>query len=542
MSRSSSNSHGTTNGKGVAGLDTIMVIRLVIASLIFAVSLILQLPELVGTVLLIVSAIVAGYDIVISALDKIKAGEIYCLQTVIILVAVLSFVIGFGIEGAALIILYQIGFGLIEYASERTKRSALELLQYNDDETVSRVEEIVSKPESTAMGLENATGSAASFVLKAAIVFAIIFAVVSPIVTNMSFVVAAHRALTIVIVATPLSVVVSIPLANHVGICYAAQFGVVFCSAAVMERSAEAKLAVLDKSGVFTAECPKLVSVQPSIIDKNTFMTFAAHAAYYSSQSFAKAISSAWTQEYKLELVSGFVDIPGYGVDLSIGGAHVTLASRELFVSRGISVPFEEIGNNKVMYMTVSDRYVGYLVISDDINADVKGIVPELKAAGVAKCILLSEEGNDSTDMLASELDFDESFGECDTAKKVKLVEDLSNSTRDSIIYVYSTGIEAHSAADIDMRVSTRSKFADAVINPDYIANLPNALRVCHRVNQVSTVNAIFAFVVKAILIFLSIIGFCNIWFAIFIDMVAAVATILHTIRVTSNPLFSFKG
>ena len=51
MSHSSSNTRRTTSSKSnSAGLDTVMVIRLVIASLIFAVSLILQIPELVSCV------------------------------------------------------------------------------------------------------------------------------------------------------------------------------------------------------------------------------------------------------------------------------------------------------------------------------------------------------------------------------------------------------------------------------------------------------------------------------------------------------------
>ena len=70
-----------------------------------------------------------------------------------------------------------------------------------------------------------------------------------------------------------------------------------------------------------------------------------------------------------------------------------------------------------------------------------------------------------------------------------------------------------------------------------YIANLPMALRLCTRVREVAAENAIFAFVIKAILIFLSLTGYCNIWFAIFIDMVAALATILNSIRVTSPSL-----
>ena len=56
---------------------------------------------------------------------------------------------------------------------------------------------------------------------------------------------------------------------------------------------------------------------------------------------------------------------------------------------------------------------------------------------------------------------------------------------------------------------------------------------------EIAIENAVFAFVVKTILVFLSIIGYCNIWFAIFIDMVAAVATILNSIRVTSESLIS---
>ena len=73
----------------------------------------------------------------------------------------------------------------------------------------------------------------------------------------------------------------------------------------------------------------------------------------------------------------------------------------------------------------------------------------------------------------------------------------------------------------------------------NHIANIPFSLQVCKRMREVSTVNAVFAFVVKTALIFLSIVGFCNIWFAIFIDMAAAIATLLATIRVTQNSFIS---
>ena len=56
---------------------------------------------------------------------------------------------------------------------------------------------------------------------------------------------------------------------------------------------------------------------------------------------------------------------------------------------------------------------------------------------------------------------------------------------------------------------------------------------------EITIENALFAFIIKALLVFLSIVGYCNLWFAIFIDMVAAVATILNTIRVTNESLLT---
>ena len=102
---------------------------------------------------------------------------------------------------------------------------------------------------------------------------------------------------------------------------------------------------------------------------------------------------------------------------------------------------------------------------------------------------------------------------------------------------MYAAGIEAHSAAETDIRVSRKGKYADATIAPEYAVNLPRVFYTCGRMREIATENALFAFIIKAVLIFLSITGYCNLWFAMFIDMVAALATILNSIRVTTDSL-----
>ena len=134
-------------------------------------------------------------------------------------------------------------------------------------------------------------------------------------------------------------------------------------------------------------------------------------------------------------------------------------------------------------------------------------------------------------------MDFREVYSECDTDKKLRIVSDIEGNSSKGVAYVYAVGFDGHSDADIDVRVSRHSRFADMLVMPECIANLPFAKGVCARVKEICIENALFAFIVKAVLIFMSIIGYCNLWFAIFVDMVAAVATILNSVRVTKPSL-----
>ncbi len=510
------------SSRNPGSLNSIIVIRLIVASLIFAVSLIINMPSFLRILLLALSVAVSGYDVVLAAVDCVESRDYFATPIVIVFVAVISFFIGFGLEGAALMMFYQIGLILISYADERTVKSAKELLCYSDDETVEKVTGIIEEENAGKMAMESTVGAAASFVLKIALGIAVLYAVLIPIFTNLSFAVSIHRALTIIVIATPLSVVVAMPLTGIIGICYGAQFGVIFNNAAAMEKAADVETAVFDKPGVFADDHPRLVSVQSDLLDKSTFLNFAAHAVYYSEQPFAKAISDAFTQDYKLDLISDFQDIPGSGVDLKINGAHVTLATRELFTSRGEAVPYESGKENyQMLYMMVSEKYVGKIALSTEFYGEAEQLAPDLKAIGFDQCILLTEDGKEESEAAATELEFDEVFGQCDTERKLRLINDLKSSKDTQMMYVYANGFDAHSAADLDVRINRKGKFADVLVIPEYIANLPLALQLCSRVREVAAENAIFAFVVKAILIFLSLTGYCNIWFAIFIDMEA---------------------
>ena len=523
-----------------ATLNNSLVIRLVIASVIFALSLIIEMPDFAGVLLRVLASVLAGYDIIVKAISAVESGRFVDTPVIVVVTAVLAFFIGFGIEGAALVLLYQIGTLLLKYAREHTRKAALDLIQDQDAGIVSHLRGIVADEEKTAMSIQRVMESSAGLVLKLAMFLAVVYAIVMPIVTSMSFSVSIHRALIMLLVATPASVVVSIPVAAAVGLCQSAKNGVVFGSASSLEAMADVSTAVFDKNGIFAEECPRIIAMHSDRLDYDTFLNFVAHAVYYSEQPIANAISAVFDHDYKLDVIKDFREIPGCGVELSIDGIGVTFATKSYLEENGVeindSTPTE---TGTAYYMVVAGRPMGKVVISSDVNQDLEGLVPEMKSVGISRCVLLSDEGKESSQALAEMLNFSEMYAQCDTEKKLRIISDIAQKTKGAVLFVYSNGIEAHSDAAVDIRVNSRAKYADAITSAESVGNLPAAKRISRRMREICVENALFVFIVKAILIFLSIIGYCNLWLAVFIDFAAAVASVLNTIRVTSESLRS---
>lgn len=516
----------------------ILIIRLVIASVIFAVSAVVSMPVVVKTILLVIASLVAGYDLILGAVNSVEGKDYFNISIILVFVSVIGFVIGYGIEVAAMLILYKVGLVLNDYVKERTVTSAEELLRYRDTEEIGRTVETANRPASGELEAGEKINGAASFVLKILIGFAVLFAILAPLLTHLTVRESIHRALSIILIATPASVMLSIPLIGIVGIFSAARFGVLFNKASSIEKLSDIKTLIVDKAGVLAEECPKLLSVQSDVLDTNTFLTFAAHAVYYSEQPIAKVLSNATDGEYKLEVVSNFSEIPGWGVEVDIGGAHVILATKELYVSRGEAIPFEsEPSDCQIFYMMIANRYIGKITISNSTLDSAENLVADFKNNGIAKCILISEDGREDTAAFASKFGFDDAYGELDTEKKLALIDSICSKAAEGDMYLYSSGIESHSKAEIDVRVSKAGKYADALVNPNSISTMPAVFSVADRIRAVATENAIFAMAVKAILVFLSINGWCNLWFAMFIDSAAAIFTLLNSIRVSSESL-----
>ncbi len=514
-----------------------LIARLVAAAVLTAVALIVKMPTAAKIVLLILSVLVAGFDLIVEAVEAVMKKDFFAAPVIVFVVVLASLILGFFSDAAVAVILYQICMAVLRYVTVRTKVSALELVEVEEAERVARVKELINGEGAGDTELASVIGRSVSIVLKAAVVFAVIYAIVVPF-TGATFRNSIHRALMILAVCTPLSVLAAMPLTGIVAQCFSARQGILFNKARNMEDTARAETAVFDQAGVFSEDAPKLLAVRSDKVDKTTMMDFAAHALYYSEQPVAKAVSDAYDQEYRLDMISDFAEIPGSGVTVKLGGNPVVIASADYLLSRGVRIPQEQEAG-QVYYLVVAGRYVGKIIISASKNEAVRDLTDAMRDVGMRRCVLLTEDGAEQSQKIGEAFRFDEVHGECDLERKLKLITDMVSDAENHVLYVYSNGFEAHSEAKVDMRVSKKAKYADVTVDPDRVTNLPFAVQICKRMGQVQAENAIFAFLIKALLIFLAINGKCTLWFALFLDSAAAIGTVLNAIRVTQDSLFA---
>ena len=514
--------------------DGLLIGRLVVAALLLAAVQFMDLLPGLKIVLMLLSVLVAGYDVLLDLVDAVLNHDFFSAPAVMVLITVLSFLISTGLEGAVCMILYQLGLVLVNFTLDKTRRSALELLSRSDPDLRDRASLVIEDEQAGETELQKEIAAAASKVLKCLVLLAVAFAIIMPLATSLTVRESLRRAMIILAISLPVSVLASLPMAGIVGISFATRFGVLFNHARVLEKLRQIKTAVIDKNGIFAESQPEFLGVKTSILDSETFMEFVSHAVYYSDQAFAKAILAAQDREYRLDLISDFKDIPGSGVDVKIGGADVTLAKRELLTERGEAVPYEGKEDNSVYYLMVAGKYIGKVLMSDHLNQKNTKLIPDLKKAGVEHCILLTEDSKEESEQLGMSLNADEVYSEFTDETKLQYLESLE---RQDTMYLYANSLQAHSNAAVDIRVNKKGKYADALVNPAKLELFPETIRLSQRVREICAENVFFVFIVKAILLFLALTGNCTVWFAIFLDFAAAIASVLNTIRVTKDPL-----
>ena len=121
-------SHGHSHEHGGSESHTFDIVRFVIAGVLFGLSKVLPF-ELPCTILALCSYVIAGYDVVFSALRNLLHGEAFDETLLMFIATVGAVALGYFDEAAAVMLFFQVGELLQDIAVEKSRRSISSLME-----------------------------------------------------------------------------------------------------------------------------------------------------------------------------------------------------------------------------------------------------------------------------------------------------------------------------------------------------------------------------------------------------------------------------
>ncbi len=407
------------------------------------------------------------------------------------------------------------------------------------ESTVAKILELVENSSENKAVTENFITRFARWYTPIVVIFAALLAIVPPLLLQGNWFDWVHRALTFLVISCPCALVISVPLSFFGGIGRASRAGILVKGSNYLETLAKSEIVIFDKTGTLTKGNFVVTAVHPQFVSEQELLFLAASVEYYSTHPLSEALRQAVQKPLDPGHISDFQQISGQGVCAIVDGKRVYAGNEQLMQSVGIVwKTCQSIGT--IVHMALDGKYLGHIVISDEIKPGAKEAIGHLRALGVRKTVMLTGDNRNVAENVAEFLGIDEVRAELLPAEKVSAAAEYlaDTSARGKVVFVGDGINDAPVLAGCDVGVAMGGLGADAAIEAsdvvlmdDNPAKLPLAVKIARKTVGIVWQNIIFALAVKGIVLVLGACGFASMWAAVFADVGVSVLAILNAMR-----------
>jgi Cd2+/Zn2+-exporting ATPase len=194
-----------------------------------------------------------------------------------------------------------------------------------------------------------------------------------------------------------------------------------------------------------------------------------------------------------------------------------------------------------VVHVAKDGRYLGYILIADEIKDGSVGLVEELKAQGIRKTVMFTGDHKNIADYVAGILGIDEAKSELLPQEKVEQFEKIKRDKKTNATTGFiGDGInDAPVLAMADIGISMGSLGSDAAVEASDIVLMKDdpgklvlGIKIAKYTNKIVIQNIVFALGIKAVVMMLGALGYANMWAAVFADVGVALIAVLNVSRI----------
>ena len=326
-----------------------------------------------------------------------------------------------------------------------------------------------------------------------------------------------YHAMTLLVVASPCALVLSIPSAVLAAIAWSARHGILFRGGAAVEKLAAVTTVALDKTGTLTTGELRVETVESFPPGREAEVAQLAFSLErLSTHPLARAITRHGKQQglQPLELAH-FESITGQGLRARRSGGTCLLGRRE-WLAEGphaaaiAQVPATDAGFSEIWL--AAGELLGRLILRDDIRPQARQVLEELRQEGL-RAVVLTGDRKATAEHLRAELHIDDVRAELKPEEKLAAIRELTKAgQRVAMVGDGVNDAPSLAAAHIGVAMGARGsdaalEQADVVLMHDRLENFLAAFRLSQRARRVIRQNLIISMGTVAVLVTFAILG-----------------------------------
>lgn len=343
-----------------------------------------------------------------------------------------------------------------------------------------------------------------------------------------------ERAFVFLVISCPCALVISIPLSFFGGIGGASRKGILIKGATHLENLSRITTIVFDKTGTLTKGNFSIVEIYAENGNKEELLKLAACAESHSTHPIAQAILKEY--EKKADRPESIVELAGMGIEARISGRRIFVGNEKLMQKVGAKTN-ERPHVGTAIYISEENKYLGHIIISDEIKPTSAEALKKLKNLGIKKTVMLTGDKKDVGEAVASFLGIDDVSTELMPEDKVGKVEGLL-AEKGKLAFV-GDGINdapVLSRADVGIAMGgigsdAAIEAADVVLIDDDPRKIAESVRIARKTMSIVRQNIFISLLVKGLILLLGAVGYAGMWLAIFADVGVMVLAVLNAMR-----------